>query len=189
VARQQGLRRPVAASAIDLPFRDRTFDAVLAAFVVFFFRRYETALHDMVRVLRPGGTMGVTTWGRSEDEFRRAWREVAESFVGRRMLADAHKRGAPWEDRFSDRNLLAEALHQAGLRQIRVDSRRYRVTQSLDDYLAGRETSVTGRFVRDMLGEALWERFRQRVSDEFRSRFPDPIGDSFDVLLATAVRE
>ena len=78
VARRNGLDRVVAAQALDLPFRDGTFDAVLAAFVVLFFRSYETGLHEMVRILRRGGRMGVTTWGRSDDEFRRAWRAVAE---------------------------------------------------------------------------------------------------------------
>src|SRR5207249_3743942 len=46
-----------AASAIDLPFRDGTFDAVTANFVVSHFTKYETALFDMIRVLRPGGRL------------------------------------------------------------------------------------------------------------------------------------
>ena len=45
----------VAAKAIDLPFRDGTFDAVTGNFVLSHFRRSETALFDMMRVLRPGG--------------------------------------------------------------------------------------------------------------------------------------
>jgi hypothetical protein len=36
------------------------------------------------------------------------------------------------------------------------------------------------------LGETLWERFRGRVEEEFRSRFPDPLGDTYDVLIAVA---
>jgi hypothetical protein len=59
---------------------------------------------------------------------------------------------------------------------------------SLADYLAGRETSAVGRFLRDMLGETLWPRFQARVEEEFRSRFDDPIGDSNDVLIAVGTR-
>ena len=52
--------RVLAAQAIDLPFRDEIFDTVLANFVIAFFTRYETALFDMLRVLRRGGRLGVS---------------------------------------------------------------------------------------------------------------------------------
>ena len=38
-----------AAVTIDLPFRDGLFDAVTGSFVLSHFRRYETALFDMIR--------------------------------------------------------------------------------------------------------------------------------------------
>ncbi len=187
-AHERGVRRTAAAVALDLPFRNGSFDLVLAAFVIFFFTRYDTALHDMLRVLRPGGRMGVTTWGDRFDEFSRTWREVAESFVGKELLADSVRRAVPWEERFSDPRRLQDTLRDAGLRNIRVEQRTYRTTASQEDYLAGRETSATGRFIRDLLGEASWERFRERVTKEFRERFADPIGDSNDVLLAVGTK-
>lgn len=187
-ARDRGVDPLVAGKALDLPFADAAFDAVVASFVVFLFTRYETALFDMMRVVRPGGKVGLTTWGGSEDEFRRTWREVAESFVGKELLKDANRRASPWEERFSDPQHLQETLREAGLRQVNVQRRDYRFTWSVDDYLAGRETSAAGRFLHDMLGDASWERFRQRVADEFRSRFVDPIGDTSDVLLAVGTK-
>jgi ubiquinone/menaquinone biosynthesis C-methylase UbiE len=188
-ARRNGLTRAVAATAIDLPFGDATFDAVTASFVIFFFTRYETALFDMTRVLRPGGRLGVTTWGQNEDEFRRAWRELAESYGGRRMLDDALRRVAPWEARFSRPEPLMEALQGAGLRAITVDRATFRVTQSQEDYLVGRETSAVGRFLQGMLGESLWERFRSQARETFGARFPDPIGDTSEVLIAVGSKE
>lgn len=187
-ARDRGVGRLVAGQAVDLPFRNEAFDAVIASFVIFFFTRYETALFDMVRVVRPGGNVGVTTWGGTEDEFRRTWREVAESFVGKDLLKDAIRRASPWEERFSDPQRLQESLREAGLRQVDVQKRDYRFTWSVDDYLAGRETSAAGRFLRDILGEDSWQRFRKRVAEEFRGRFSDPIGDTSDVLLAVGTK-
>ena len=187
-ARERGVECLVAGEALDLPFAAASFDAVVAAFVIFFFTRYETALFDMVRVLRPGGKVGVTTWGGTEDEFRRTWREVAESFVGKDLVKDAIRRASPWEERFSDPRWLQESLREAGLRYVNVQHRDYRFTWSIDDYLAGRETGVVGRFLRDMLGEASFERFRGRVEEEFRSRFADPIGDTTDVLIAVGTK-
>jgi ubiquinone/menaquinone biosynthesis C-methylase UbiE len=178
----------VAAQAIDLPFRDATFDAVVANFVIFFFQRYETALFDMLRVLRPGGRLGVTTWGPADDEFRRTWRAVAESFTGPELLRDALRKVAPWEEHFSDSRRLADALRQAGLRSVDVQRRQFRATITIEDYLAGRETSAHGRFLRETLGPPLWDRFRGRVDEEFRRRFRDPIGDTEDVLLAVGTK-
>lgn len=178
----------VAAEAIDLPFRDGTFDAVSASFVIFLFQRYETGLFDMVRVLRPGGRLGVTTWGERSDEFATTWRETAESFTGPQLLRDAVARAAPWEERFSRPDALEQALRDAGLRPVDVERRQYRNTIAVEDYLQGREASAMGRYLRTTLGESLWERFRERSREEFRRRFHDPIGDTSDVLLAVGTK-
>ena len=179
---------PVYASAtsIDLPFRDGTFDAVLVCFVMAHFSDYRTALAETLRVLRSGGRMAVTTWASSEDvdEFKRAWREVAEGFAEREMLADAQARAVPWEQRFADQAKLKESLHEAGLRDIWIERMDYRVEQSAEDYLSGRETSAAGRFLRDMLGEEFWEAFRTRLRTVFAERFPARFNDFHQVLLA-----
>ncbi|MGH2683865.1 MAG: class I SAM-dependent methyltransferase [Actinomycetota bacterium] len=187
LARSAGVSVVVAA-AIDLPFRDASFDAVSAAFVLHLVPRYETALHDMVRVLRRGGTLGLATWINADDEFTRTWSGIAETFATKEMLADARRKAAPWAEHFSDPAAIEESLRRANLRGIRIELRSYRVPTSIEDYLAGRETTVLGRFLRSMLGETLWERFRARVAEEFRSRFQQPIGDTNDVLLTVATR-
>jgi ubiquinone/menaquinone biosynthesis C-methylase UbiE len=179
---------PVYASAtsIDLPFRDGTFDAVLVCFVMAHFTDYRTALAETLRVLRSGGRMAVTTWASSEDvdEFKRAWREVAEGFAEHEMLADAQDRAVPWEERFSDPERLKDALHEAGLRDIWIERSDYRVEQSAEDYLAGRETSASGRFLEEMLGQEYWETFRTAVRAAFAERFPARFNDFHQVLVA-----
>jgi ubiquinone/menaquinone biosynthesis C-methylase UbiE len=176
----------VAATAIDLPFRDGTFDHVTASFVISHFKKYDTALFDMLRVLRPGGRLGVTNWGagHDRDEFTAAWRGIAEEFAGRRVLADALQRAVPWEERFSDPGRLKETLYDAGVREIRVERREYRFEMAAEDYLAGREIASMGRFLREMLGESLWDRFRSRAREVFADRFPPRFNDFRDVLLA-----
>lgn len=186
-ARRRGVTA-VAGEAIDLPFADDTFDAVCASFVIFLFKRYETGLFDMVRVLRPGGRLGVTTWGDRTDEFATVWRETAESFTGPQLLRDARARAAPWEERFSRPDALEQALRDAGLRPVDVERRQYRHTVAVEDYLQGRETSAIGRYLRSTLGESLWNRFRERTREEFRRRFPDPLGDTSDVLMGVGTK-
>ena len=175
-----------AATAIDLPFRDATFTHVLANFVIAHFPRYDTALFDILRVMRPGGRLGVTTWGPADDkdEFRKTWRGVAEEYAEPEMLADALQRAVPWEELFSNKDELKEVLHDAGLRDIWVEKRDYRFETSAEDYLVSRETAATGRFLRQMLGEELWEVFRRRTREVFADRFPPRINDFREVILA-----
>ena len=45
-----------------LPFRDAEFDVVVSQFAHMFAPRPEIAVGEMLRVLRPGGTLGFATW-------------------------------------------------------------------------------------------------------------------------------
>jgi ubiquinone/menaquinone biosynthesis C-methylase UbiE len=177
-----------AGGAIDLPFRDGWFDAVIGNFVLSHFRKYETALFDMLRVLRSNGRLGVTAWGPGNDAFSDAWTEVAESFAERRIIADARTRAIPWDELFSDVDRLKNVLYDAGLRRIRIERREYRFQMTAEDYLVSREITATGRFLREMLGEGLWQRFRKRSRDVFAERFPPSFNDFRDVNLAVGTK-
>jgi SAM-dependent methyltransferase len=48
--------------AEQLPFDDASFDVVVSTFGVMFAPRHETAAAELVRVLRPGGRLGVCSW-------------------------------------------------------------------------------------------------------------------------------
>jgi SAM-dependent methyltransferase len=50
------------ADAEDLPFPDDTFDAVLSTFGVMFAPDQERAARELMRVLRPGGRIGLANW-------------------------------------------------------------------------------------------------------------------------------
>jgi ubiquinone/menaquinone biosynthesis C-methylase UbiE len=180
--------RYVVATAIDLPFKPGTFDAETAGFVLSHFAKYDTALFDMLRVLKSGGRLGVATWGPGMDEFVRAWQEVAEEFAEVEMLRDARTRAMPWHERFSDPNRLKDALHEAGVRAIQVERREYRFEMTAEDYLTARETAATGRFLRSMLGDEFFERFRTRVREVFAERFSPRFHDYRDVNLAVGTK-
>lgn len=176
--------RLVAADAIDLPFGSGTFDAVVSNFVLAQFTKAETALHDVIRVLRPGGRLAVSVWSDRLDDLQRTWTDLALEVVPKDLLIDAMKRAQPGRDRFADKDHLQQALARAGLERVRVEPLRYRFTYGLDEYVEGLGAFSTGRFVRSMLGEAGWSSFLERAKTEFRDRFADPLGDSRDALLA-----
>lgn len=179
----------VAARAIDLPFRDGRFDAVTANFVLAHFAKVETALYDLHRVLRPGGTIAVSSWSDGPDAFQAAYREQIEQVVPRELLEPAYATAAPWHERFRKRVNVEEALIDAGFRHVRSEVATYRWSYGLDEYLDGLEVWATGRFVRGMLGEDGWTAFRARVRAVFAERFADPLNDFRDVILAVGTRE
>jgi len=65
-----GTSRPVEwrrADAMELPFGDATFDAVVCQFGVMFFADKQRAFAEARRVLRPGGHLFFNAWDRIED--------------------------------------------------------------------------------------------------------------------------
>jgi ubiquinone/menaquinone biosynthesis C-methylase UbiE len=176
----------VAATAIDLPFPNRSFDAVVGSFVLAHFNNVETALFDSIRVLDSGGRMAFSSWADGVDDYQLAWREQVESVVPREMLAPAFAEAAPWHDRFRKRNAVEEVLLDAGLRRVRTETVKYRWTYTLDDYVEGLSVWAIGRFVRDMLGDRGWEDFMGRTRAAFAERFADPLNDFREVVLAIA---
>jgi len=99
------------ASAEQLPFRDGTFDVVLAQLVVHFMKDPLLGLREMARVTRRGGLVGACVWDHAGGagplaEFWRAVRELdphADDESGRAGVREGH---------------LAELFAAAGIQQI-----------------------------------------------------------------------
>lgn len=178
--------RVAAAEAINLPFRDDTFDAVTANFSMPYFTKLDTALFDIRRVLKPGGTLGVAVWGAGEDDLTKTWRILVEEAIGRDILKAGLKDEAPWAEKLSDKGRLESVLRDAGFRPVSVQARRYKFEAGRDDYIRSHEIEAAGRYARAMLGERLWPNFQQRVRTAYESKFPERLVDFRDVLLAVA---
>ena len=176
----------VAADVLDLPFRDRTFEVVAGNFVFAHFAKVETALFELTRVLAPGGRIGFTTWSDGKDAFQDTWIELIETVIPRDMLAPAYAGAAPGHDRFKQPQAVEDALRRAGFRHIRTERKRYQWTYPRDDLVEGLGTWAVGRFARNMLGESSWASFLERARTTFADRFPDPLNDFRDVILAVA---
>ena len=173
-----------AADVLDLPFRDRTFDVVAGNFVFAHFAKVETALFELTRVLSRGGRIGFTTWSDGKDAFQDTWTELIETVIPRDMLAPAYAGAAPGHDRFKQPQAVEDALRKAGFRPVRTERRRYQWTYPRDDLVDGLGTWAVGRFARNMLGESSWASFLERARTTFADRFPDPLNDFRDVILA-----
>jgi ubiquinone/menaquinone biosynthesis C-methylase UbiE len=189
MARSSRARVPVAAAeAIDLPFPDAAFDAVVANFVIAHFTKYQTALFDMTRVLRSGGRMALSAWADVDDDLQRTWLHLVEGVVPRPVLQSSLAEALPWRERFRDPDALQEALTDAGLRSVRTERRTYQFQYGLEEYVDGMGTWATGRLVRSMLGPSGFGSFLDRAKRTFVERFADPVNDFRDVVFVTGVK-
>lgn len=75
----------VEADALDLPFPDATFDAVVATYVLCSVPTVEGALREMLRVLRPGGSLLLADHVASDSGWIRAGQRALELLTGPRL--------------------------------------------------------------------------------------------------------
>jgi hypothetical protein len=100
------------------------------------------------------------------------------------MLGPAYAGAAPGHERFQHPDAVQDVLRRAGYRHVRTERTRYQWTYARDDFVDGLGTWAVGRFVRDMLGEPGWASFMDRARASFAERFPDPLNDFRDVIVA-----
>jgi ubiquinone/menaquinone biosynthesis C-methylase UbiE len=197
LARRHTTAPLAAARAPGLPFPARTFDVVVANLVISHLERYDAALTDMVRVLRSGGRLGVTTWGSLDDEpvddgeqrqLTGIWQSFARRFVDMDAAADVVDAAIPWEAWFGDPAHVRGALEGSGLRHVDLQGRRYHRCVSQRDALAGSETSFWGRYLRHTLSDSDWARFRREVAVAAAEALPDPITRVDQLLIGVGTK-
>jgi ubiquinone/menaquinone biosynthesis C-methylase UbiE len=162
----------VVGTATCLPFDAGRFDAVMANLVLSHLDAYDQALREMVRVSKPGGRVGVTAWaqgGSAGSSASHAWLELAQSFVGRNALDDALRRVLPNEGRLSEAEELSAAMRMAGVQDVQVQRREYRVAMPVSDYLEMYDIFAYGRFLQATLGRSRWREFREQAERRVRA--------------------
>jgi SAM-dependent methyltransferase len=188
-AAQRGGVDPVVAGVLpELPFADGSFDLVLAAFVISHTDDPEAAVGDMRRVLRPGGTVGLSAWAAGTDAFVEAWTGVAREFVPEESLSAAIAQVLPGEATFSKAHGLESLLAATGFEAVRESTRTIEFSLKLEEYLESREVGAGGRALRFVLDDPAWERFRARLRAVMHARFAAGVSYSRDVHFAVARR-
>jgi ubiquinone/menaquinone biosynthesis C-methylase UbiE len=118
------------ANAESLPFGDGEFDTVVSAIGVMFAPHHQRAADELVRVCRPGGTIGVISW---------TW----EGFFGQmlntlRPYQPTVRPGAPpaslWGREDYAAGLLGERVNDVSMRRARLKVDRFENAQAVHEY-------------------------------------------------------
>lgn len=102
-----------ACDASELPFADKTFDAISCRFGFMFFPDMLMAVKEMARVLKPGGRIAVAVWNGPEKNF---WVTAIGSTINRNMLLSPPPPEAPGMFRCAKEGLIQGLFQQAGLK-------------------------------------------------------------------------
>ncbi|MBD2579381.1 class I SAM-dependent methyltransferase [Oscillatoria sp. FACHB-1406] len=180
-AKQQGLENIEfrCADFENLGFPDESFDAIVCVFGIFFVPDMSAALQELLRMLRPGGKLAITSWG--QKVFEPANGEFWSAIQTERP--DLYKSFTPW-DRISTSAELKALLESSGATQVEVfpESCTHELTAAEDWW-----TMVLGGGIRgiiDQLKPAVRERIRQGNLEFLRQ---NQIGSlEVDVLYAIA---
>ncbi len=117
-------------------FASDSFDAILCGFALFFFPRLDHALSEYHRLLKSGGRLAASTWGRDDERF--AW--LPE-------LTKAYWQGSPMMVTALDKPAdLEAALRQAGFSRIQVlEEEAEFVYRDEDEWWSRRGPTAAGR--------------------------------------------
>lgn len=102
--------------ACPLPFADNSFDVVVSRLGVMFFPDPLAAVREMLRVIRPGGTLALAVWGKSECN---PYSYVVTNVMARHVQTPPADEDAPGAFRFAKPGKLAGILSAAGAAEVR----------------------------------------------------------------------
>jgi len=156
-----------------LPFSDNTFDAAVSRLGAMFFPDVPAALREMLRVIKPNGTVCLVVWGRNEQNpFTTIVTKVMSSYV---KMPPAEP-DAPGAFRFSAPGKLAGLLTEAGAKDVRERELNFRIEARItveQFWLMRAGTSGTLREKLATLSDADSERAAKEVKEAVREYFPN----------------
>jgi SAM-dependent methyltransferase len=126
-ARSRGLAvaRFEVGDAMSLDVADNSFDVAVAALVMHFMPDPVRGVSEMVRVVRPGGTVAAYSWDLSNDGFPYAAVNTAMRGLGLRVPEPPHPEAADMQE-------LARLWQGAGMADI--EQQQFTVAQAFDDF-------------------------------------------------------
>jgi ubiquinone/menaquinone biosynthesis C-methylase UbiE len=180
--------RCLGADAARLPFRTGRFDAVTASFVLSHVAEHQAVLHEVRRVLKPGGAFAMTSWGTATDAPGEAWRALLAEAVAADLLEAVVRRVTPRESDLETKRGVEAALAGGGFVGVEVHEVDLDYSLTLDEFLADRALASTGRFARHLLGDPRWSEWISATREALSGRFGPALFCTRRILIGVGTR-
>jgi len=172
----------VVADAAQLPFAAASYDVVVMAFVLFHVPEPPAALREIGRVLRTGGCVGLTLWGRDAVvPAREIWNEELDRYCAPSagpIIARHHLMDTPEKVR--------SLLDAAGFHEPRIDFIPWSHRPRLDEFVTRNAAlGASGRRIADLSPQAR-AAFLRDVRARLQKLRSDDFLDRSEVIAATA---
>ena len=156
----------------ELPFANKTFDAISCRFGFMFFPDMLLAAKEMVRVLKPGGRIAASVWNVPEKNF---WITAIMGTVNRNMELPSLPQGAPGMFRCAKEGLISGLFMQAGLRNVSVKEVRGKLNCKTADVYWNVMTEVGAPIVAALskADDVLKEKIKNEVIETVNLKYPD----------------
>jgi SAM-dependent methyltransferase len=160
-------------TADSLPFPENSFDAVVSRLGVMFFRDSVLSMREMLRVVRPGGSLTFAVWYKSEvNPFCYLVSGVMEEHV----KAPAPDPDAPNAFRFAEEGKLAGVMKEAGAIDVREEVVKFNLEaplSALEFWTMRSQTSDTLREKLAKLPATEQAQIADEVQQAVKEFFPD----------------
>lgn len=117
-AKKKGLQNyeTIACDVCDLPFPDNSYDKISCRMGFMFFPDMQLASDQMFRVLKQGGKMATSVWGRPADN---AWITLILGIINKKMQLPPPPAGAPGMFRCAGDGVIKNIMENSGFRNIK----------------------------------------------------------------------
>lgn len=167
--------------ALDQP--DGKFDGVICVFGIFFVPDMVAAVRELWRMVKPGGKLAITTWGKDLFEPGNSvfWNSI------KTVRPELERAFNPW-DRISEPKPLQEMLRQAGVEiaDVAVENRLHRIIRPEDWWMIVCGSGYRGTL--EQLNEKDYQTVRQANLDYVRENKIDAIQTNALYAIAQKAR-
>ena len=148
-------------TADSLPFPDNTFDATVCRLGIMFVPDPTAAVHEMLRVTKPGGKLALAVWHKSEIN---PFCYVVTNVMARHITSPADP-DAPNAFRFAETGKLANMLTEAGAHEVEERVVRFNIKAPISAHQFWTMRSATSDTLREKLAKLSTGK-RAQIADE-----------------------
>ena len=193
IAKENAARRGIhnietkACDVCELPFADKSFDAISCRFGFMFFPDMQLAADEMLRVMKPGGRIATSVWNVPEKNF---WITATMGTINKNMELPPPPPGAPGMFRCAKPGLMKEIFEKAGFKNVTEKEVAAKLNSGTVETYWNMMTEV-GAPVVAALGKAddvMRQKIKKEVFELVSNRYPGTVAIDASAMVISAMK-